>query len=290
MSRQSRKKDGDHPRYLADDYPAPEGLMEEFDVPYTGQDGAALAMDIYRKKDHDGSKLPVIILIHGGGLMVGHPRMERKVCEYLAGKGYLVFAPGYRMMIDTDGCGEIGDICDGFRHIRNVLRRYGGDPNRIYVIAESAGVFLADNAIAMMRSRRLRQLIGRKPARLDIKAMAGICGMFYITRKDLIGFLYPREIFPEIRKNRWCKKYMNPESKVIMSRLPPMILISSKGDFLKKYSREYAKALEDAGHDSKLVYYGDHKELKHAFPTLHPELPESRDALERVLRWFDQHK
>ena len=108
--------------------------------------------------------------------------------------------------------------------------------------------------------------------------------------KDLIGFLYPREIFPEIRKNRWFKKYMNPESKVIMSRLPPMILISSKGDFLKKYTREYAKALEDAGHDSKLVYYGEHKELKHAFPTLHPELPESRDALERVLRWFDQHK
>lgn len=289
LSKKNKKKYGDNPPWMQADYPVPDDLLEEFDVPYTGQDGASLAMDIYRLKEVDQDKLPVIIIIHGGGLMVGHPRMERRVCEFFAREGYLVFAPGYRMVTEADGCGEIGDICDAFDFIAGELESYGGDPDKVNLIGESAGVFLGINAAAMMKSSRLCRLLGKEPAHLDIKAMACVSGMFYITRKDIIGFLYPRELFPDKRKNRRFMKSMNPENEDIMSKLPPLILISSKADYLRNYTIRYSKALRKARHSCRIVYYSDNKELVHAFATLKPEMIESQDALKKIIQWFEKY-
>lgn len=289
MAKRTTKKYGDNPPWYPD-YPIPEDLQEDFDVPYTGQDGASLTMDVYRKKEADDEKLPVIIVVHGGGLFVGHPRMERMVCEHLAREGFVVFALGYRLITEVDGSGIIGDICDGFEFVKAEMEGYGGDPDRVYVIGESAGVFLSINAIVMMKSSRLCRLLEKEPAHLDIKAMACVSGMFYITRKDIIGFVYPRELFPKKRKNRRFIKNMNPENEDIMSKLPPLVLTSSKADYLKNYTIRYAKALRKAKHDCRILFYGDNKELDHAFVTLKPDLPESQDAIKKIVQWFEKYQ
>jgi len=92
----------------------PDDLEEEFNVPYKGRDGNELYTDIYRPKETDGEKLPVIVIIHGGGLFAGRPIMERRAAEAFARMGYLVFVPSYRMIAKTDACGEISDICAAF--------------------------------------------------------------------------------------------------------------------------------------------------------------------------------
>jgi acetyl esterase/lipase len=44
--------------------------------------------------------------------------------------------------------------------------------------------------------------------------------------------------------------------------------------------------LELAGHSVKLMDYGEGKHLIHAFPALNPFIPESADAMSRILQWF----
>ena len=271
-------------------YPVPEDLVEEFGIPFRGRDGNDLAADIYRPKETSEEKLPVIVIVHGGGLFAGHPIMERGAAKMFARMGYLVFVPSYRLLTGADACGEISDICAAFDFAGEECVRRGGDPNRMFAVAESAGAFLTEYAVAMKGSEKLRRLIGYEPSRTEIKGIAFVSGMFYTTRRDLLGLVYPEEIYRERRGDREFMACMDPENEAVINNLPPSILTTSKNDFLKTYTIKYAEALKRTGIANKLVYYAEkNRKLVHAFVTIYPELPESKDAAGKIDDWFRTH-
>ena len=49
----------------------PDDVQEYMDVPFQGAGGVPLAVDIFRAKAGDLRPLPVVVMIHGGGLVVG---------------------------------------------------------------------------------------------------------------------------------------------------------------------------------------------------------------------------
>ena len=277
-----------HPEWFRDDRPVPDDIEEEFNVSYTGRDGNPLKADIYRPKDHAAVKLPVIVLIHGGGLFAGRPISERAACELLAERGYLVYAPAYRMMDEADFTGEVDDICAAFDFAAETLEEHGGDPGRVFLIAESAGALLGVYAAAMAGSGKLRRATGCIPSELDIKAACFVSGMFYTTRKDPLGLVYPSAIYGDLRKDKEFMSLMDPENSEVVSNLPPSVLTSSRSDPLRSYTLSYHEALVKAGADSSLIYYGlKNKELGHAFVTMKPYLPQSLEAYDIMCRWFD---
>ena len=256
------------------------------DIPYQNHENVPLAMDVYRPKNPGGEPLPVIVMVHGGGLLVGSRKMSRAVCEALARSGYLVIAPQYRLLSETDALGAIGDLCAGLRTAEQLAPRYAGDPRRLFVIGESAGAFLAVYACAMTKSKPLCQAMGFSSAENPVKGLACLSGMFYTAKKDLIGRVYRKDLYGALRNDPGRMPYMNPEHREVMDNLPPVILTTSSADFLKSYTLDYAEALKKAGHPVKLLHYGDGKHLIHAFPALRPFLPESADAMSRILQWF----
>ena len=256
------------------------------DIPYQNHKDVPLAMDIYRLKHYRGNALPVIVMVHGGGLLVGSRKMSRTVCEGLARSGCLVIAPQYRLLSETDALGSIADLCAGLRTAEQISAQYGGDPERIYVIGESAGAFLAVYACAMAGSKTLCEAMGFSSARNPIKGLACLSGMFYTAQKDLIGLVYRKDLYGERRKDPGMMQYMNPEHKEVVDNLPPVIMTTSCADFLKGYTLSYGRALEKAGHLVRLLDYGEGKHLIHAFPALNPLIPESADAMSRILHWF----
>lgn len=256
------------------------------DIPYRNHKNVPLAMDIYRLKNHGTENMPVIIMVHGGGLLVGSRKMSRAVCEALARAGYLVIAPQYRLLSETDALGAIADLCAGLRTAEQIAPQYGGNPDRIFLIGESAGAFLSVYACAMAASQTLCDAMGFGSASKPVKGLACLSGMFYTAKKDLIGRVYRKDLYADQRKNPELMQYMNPEHKEVMDNLPPTIMTTSSADFLKSYTLSYAQALEKSGHAVKLLNYGEGKHLIHAFPALRPFLPESRDAMNRILHWF----
>ena len=264
---------------------APAGLKSFPDLPYFGQDGAPLAADAYRPGEHSGL-LPVAVMVHGGGLFAGDRKINRAFCEILAMKGFLVFSIEYRTIDKADACGEISDVCAGFSFATEKLTEYGGDPNRVSVIAESAGAFLSVYATASTNAPALAGRIGCEAAELRIRALICFSGMFYTTRADLIGAVYRSDLYGARRKDKEFMRRMNPEYTEVMSTLPPVLLTSSRADFLRRYTLRYAKALKEAGHPCRLLYYKEGKELIHAFPSLNPLLPESGEVMEKVLAWL----
>ena len=64
-----------------------EGLREYTDIPYTNRAGKQLFMDILEPEVPAGTELPVIINIHGGGLIDGSKQFSLNFCRQLAKRG-----------------------------------------------------------------------------------------------------------------------------------------------------------------------------------------------------------
>ena len=273
-----------------DTFPADEAVSEnveeQLDNAYVNRKGVPLAMDIFKPKVDPDTELPVIVVIHGGGLVMGDRRISRQFSRSLAEKGYLVFSIEYRLVPRANVCEQLDDVCAGMDLIGRKLVDFNVDFTRMFLISESAGAYLATYVAAMKHSKKLQDAIGYEPTRMVFKAIGLLSGMFYTNRRDPIGMLLSEQFYGEKGSDGTFLQYTDPEHPEIVQNLPPSFLITSRGDFLNRYTIDYHKALKKAGNDTHLLYYGS-DELKHSFPTLSPDRKESTEAIDKMLAWFE---
>lgn len=270
----------------AGDRPLPEDLMCFGDLAYKGPDGTPLAADVYRPKDTSADPLPIAVFVHGGGFLVGDRKSNRAFIELLAQRGYVVFSLEYRLIDEADGISAIRDVCAGLSYLKAHAAEFGGDLNRVLMIGESAGGFLALYATALLKSPLLREALGIEMPVMSMRGLACFGGMLYTAGSDIIGLVYRGDMYGERRRDADFMALMNPENPRVESNLPPVLQVTSKADFLKSYTLRYNAALVTAGHDHRLIYYDNGEELTHAFPSLHPELPQSKEVLDELDAWF----
>lgn len=267
----------------------PDGIESHLDIPYRNRDGKTLLMDLYKPVTRPGQELPVIVAVHGGALIYGDKSLARGLCQLLAARGYLVCALEYHLFPAVSIYQQIADVCAGMDFVGEYLLNYDVDYTRLYLLGVSAGAYLATYSAAMHYSRVLQDAVGYKASRMHFKAMAMIGGMFYTRRKDMIG-LACRAFYGKDERSRRIAPYTNPEHPQVIYNLAPCYLVTSKADFLQKYSYEFCRALEENGIDHELLDMGDDKRLGHAFPTLHPEYPESSVVADKIAAWFKRYE
>ena len=73
----------------------PDGVVESRDIPYIADGQKEHLMDVYRPEGKENETLPVIINIHGGGLLIGNKEFNRYFCARLCLLGYVVFSVEY---------------------------------------------------------------------------------------------------------------------------------------------------------------------------------------------------
>ena len=264
-----------------------DDVEETLNVPYVNRDEIPLAMDIFKPVVPPGTKLPVIVTIHGGGLALGDRSISRPFARLLAHKGYLVFSLEYRLVPQANVCEELDDICAGLDTVGRLLHDYDLDYTRFFLAAESAGAYLAIYVAAMKQSERLQDAIGYEPSRMVFKALGLNCGMFYTNRFDPCGWLLSEQIYGSMRSDENFLQYMNPEHPEIVDNLPSVFLSTCQGDFLNDYSLRYGEALKKAGKTSRLVYYPD-KDLVHAYTTMQTYHPKTLDCIDKMLAFFEE--
>jgi acetyl esterase/lipase len=256
-------------------------VKENLNVAYVNRDEVALAMDIFEPEKEMVTELPVILAIHGGGLFMGDRGLERAYCRMLAHKGYLVFSLEYRLAPKANLCEQLDDVCAGLDHVGRMLVDYDVDYNRIFLVADSAGAYLAAYVTAMHGSLKLQNAIGHKPSRMVYTAVGFISGMFYTNKK------LQEQIYGDKRHDERFLKFMNIEHPEIINNMPPAFLITSCGDTFNNFSIRFNKALKRNGRVSRLVYLGN-EELQHIFPITNPEHPRSLEVTDKMLEWFEE--
>ena len=268
---------------------SPDGIREYRDVPYNNRFGKELLMDIFEPVVEKGTELPVIVNIHGGGLIGGSKNLSVGFCRQLAKRGYLVFSLEYRLIPEIRVYEQFDDVCAGMDCIGKKLVDFDVDFTRIYMVAESAGAYLATYVVAMKKSEDLQKAIGYKPTNLKFKAMGLISGMFYTTRKDMLGRFLSRSIYGKDARSIAMAEYTNPEHPEIIYNIPPCYLVTSKADMLERYTLDFAGELGNKGIEHHLRHMGSDPKLLHAFPVLNPTLPESERVIDEIVDWFEIH-
>ena len=117
----------------------PDDVSEIKDISYLDDGDKAHRLDIYRPKKSGDKKLPVIINVHGGGLILGSKEFNRYFCANLCKLGYVVFSVEYRLVPECMFYDQCEDLSRAFDFIDKNIPKYDGDKERIFAAGDSGG-------------------------------------------------------------------------------------------------------------------------------------------------------
>lgn len=114
-----------------------------------------------RRADADATRTAgALVWLHGGGLMLGDPRMDDARCAALArDTGMVVVAPRYRLAPDHRAPAALDDAHAAWTWLRGAADELGVERSRIAVGGASAGA-----GLAACLAQRLRDEAGAVPA------------------------------------------------------------------------------------------------------------------------------
>ncbi len=267
----------------------PEDVCETKDIRYSEDACDAHRMDIFRPKGREQEVLPVIVNIHGGGLLLGSKEFNRFYCARLSEQGFLVYSLEYRLVPDCTIFDQLSDLALAMEAIRERLSDDQGDAEHVYAVADSGGACLLTYLAAMQNNRELADAAQITPPQLPLRALGLISGMFYTTGFDKIGLFLPKYLYGKNYKKGAFAPYVNPEHPAVVGSLPPCYLVTSKKDHLQRYTLRFTRALADNRVPYRLQNFHKSPQLTHAFSVFFPYLKESEESIQSMVEFLRKY-
>ena len=105
-------------------------------------DNARHKLDIYTPAKSDG-KATVVVFFFGGNWTTGERDDYAFVGRALASRGFVVVIPDYRLYPEVSYPDFLDDSAQAVAWTGREIARFGGDPQRLYVMGHSAGAYNA---------------------------------------------------------------------------------------------------------------------------------------------------
>ena len=261
------------------------GVIEHRNISYLADGNQAHTLDVFFPADQGGT-LPVVINVHGGGLVMGNKEFNRYFCANLCKQGFLVFSIEYRLAPEVTVFRQLDDVTAAIDYVDLVCGQYGGKAGEVFMVGDSAGAFLILYTAAIQRNRKLANVMSVMPAKLPIEKIALISGMFYTTKLDSIGMFLPESLYGKDYRKKPFYPYLDPGHIDVCLSIPPAILFTSRHDNLRRYTRRLANAMAKYNVPYILRDYGSNPSLTHAFPVFTPGLMQSKQAVEEISNFF----
>nr|POE95741.1 isoprenylcysteine alpha-carbonyl methylesterase icme [Quercus suber] len=224
-------------------------------------------LDLYLPAN-SGEPKPVVIFVTGGAWIIGYKAWGSLLGQQLAERDIIVACIDYRNFPQ----GTIGDMVEdasqGISFVCNHLAEYGGDPNRIYLMGQSAGAHISACALLEQAIKESEPEKGESItwSVSQLKAYFGLSGGYNLL--NLVDHfnnrgLY-RPIFLSIMEGEQGLQRFSPEVQIqdkstrdAVSRLPPITLFHGTSDYSipSDASKTLVDALQRAGAQAKLVLY-----------------------------------
>lgn len=225
-------------------------------------------LDVYRHKDHPEGA-PVLLFIHGGAWTISNKNQQGKpIMLHFASRGWVCFAPNYRMSPRWAWPAHIEDVKKSIAWIREHGAEYGADPNFIMITGGSAGGHLSSLAATSPNDPAFQ--VGFEEADTSIQAAVPHYGIYDMTDRSTMNTkgrlrMLERVVFkkkfkddPEIFRQASALHRAGPDS-------PPFFVIHGAHDRLvpvEEARRFSAKLREVSGVP---VVYAELPGAQHAF-------------------------
>lgn len=227
-------------------------------------------LDVYPA---DRANAPVLLFLHGGGFVggdkSGDPLFYGNVGRYFAAHGYLAVCANYRLAPESTWPSGNEDVVAIMGWIAGNAARFGGDPDRIFLLGQSAG---AAHAAGYLFDPRVAGA-----GRHTVRAAALLSG-FYRAKEPLLQG--PR-LYVGDDPARWGDR--SPAAHVGAGH-PPLLLSVAEFDpaVIAEQTFDLAMALTVAdGAPPRTVWFEGHNHVS----TVHG-LGLGDDAVGRTLRHF----
>lgn len=280
-----------------------QGVSHENDISYLSDGNPLHQLNMYypeKLKWNRENRLPVIIDIHGGGLMYGDKELNRNYCEYLASKGFAVMGMSYRLLPETDLQGIVQDVFASVHWLEHFGEDRCLDLNRIYLTGDSAGGHLASLVICIQNSKKLQDIYQVTPFSFEFAGTAicnGVCEMHdYFNYEKKLNEKIDKEIVSMIcgkagAKAPWAA-YMNFSQcleEVDKTKLPKLMVIGSESDSFYRQTKWILQNLEKYQLPSHNLIWKkeDGVHLDHVFQVSHWEWKESLKTNDQMIEFFN---
>ena len=145
-----------------------------------------LYLNVWAPKDAAGRKLPVVVWIYGGGFSVGSASMANYNGANLAAQGVIYVALAYRVgamgflahpELTAEGGGQSGnyglmDQVAGLAWVRRNVAAFGGDPDNVTVMGQSAG----SASVAMLQMNPHARGLFQKAVGMSVSPFGALVG------------------------------------------------------------------------------------------------------------------
>ncbi|NND54522.1 MAG: alpha/beta hydrolase [Gammaproteobacteria bacterium] len=217
------------------------------DVEYSSNNDQRL--DVYGPKNATltADRAPVIVFLHGGGWRSGSRREYRFVASGLAKNGYLVVVPDMRKHPEVRFPDFVNDAADAVNWSLRNAERFGGDPERLFLMGHSSGAHIA--ALLHYDARYLQRADGTPNQACGFIGLAG--------PYDFLPLVSPRlqDMFPEELRDD-----SQPVNFVTGAEPPALLIHGLKDKTVKpRNSAELQKRIEAAGGSADLLIYENNR-------------------------------
>ena len=228
-------------------------------------DATGLKTDVYTPTG--AANAPVVVFFFGGRWSEGDKYLYEFVGAALAKQGFVAGVPNYRLYPQVKFPAFVDDAAKATRWAHANAARYGGDPNRLFVMGHSAGAYLA--AMLAVDERYLKAVGG---SRTWLKGMIGLAGPYDFLpfgEDDLKDMFGPPERYPDSQPINY-----------VDGKNAPMLLMHGEDDesVYPKNTRNLANKIRAAGGPVETVFY---PKLSHSWivATLSTTLQKQSDVM-----------
>ncbi|XP_052312685.1 probable isoprenylcysteine alpha-carbonyl methylesterase ICMEL1 isoform X3 [Populus trichocarpa] len=196
-------------------------------------------LDLYLPKNTDGPK-PVVAFVTGGAWIIGYKAWGSLLGQQLSERDIMVACIDYRNYPQGTMSNMVEDASGGISFVCNKIAEYGGDPNRVYLMGQSAGAHIAACALVEQAIKEAGEGGSTTWSVLQIKTYFGLSGGYNLF--NLVDYFHSRglyrSIFLSIMEGEESLRRFSPEVivqdpnlKKAVSLLPPIVLFHGTADY-----------------------------------------------------------
>ncbi|GKV39329.1 hypothetical protein SLEP1_g47116 [Rubroshorea leprosula] len=196
-------------------------------------------LDLYLPKNLDEPK-PVVAFVTGGAWIIGYKAWGSLLGQQLSERDIIVACIDYRNFPQGTINDMVRDASQGISFVCRNAAEYGGDPNRIYLMGQSAGAHIAACTLVEQAIKEAGEGENISWSVSQIQAYFGLSGGYNLL--NLVDHfndrgLY-RKIFLSIMEGEESLQRFSPEVMVqdpniknAVSLLPPIFLFHGTADY-----------------------------------------------------------
>lgn len=249
--------------------------------------------NIYKKCDRKTAS-PLIIYVHGGAWIYGDIHLEDEYCEYLASKGFDVISLSYPLLFSSYGVNlkvMIQSLHSTFDYIFKNQKKYKVDFSKVMFVGDSAGAHLVSLLYATLSLGKYQKLFNVS-SKFSYKDVVQI-----VLNHPVINPLnFIDDPQQEVIKNYFLNAMFNGENDTFKEACnalnflktmqnPHIIIVSSAGDSLNKFSLGIVEKCKEYNLDYEYIYVNN-KELGHIFNLAYYHLDESKKVNDYILKKY----